>query len=145
MGRATSNTDANSLTLEDTRVDFTVMGIQAGDLIKNITDGSYGRVTNVTANRLTVSELLFGTNNTFTENDYYSLPRFNSTSNVSEGFLPIHDIGESFKTELDFQWLFTAAAADKSVSNSAILQTYIDNYAAAATESFDDSIATCVW
>lgn len=145
MGRATADTDANSLTLEDTRVNFSVMGIVVGDLIRNITDGSYGRVSNVTANRLTVSELIFGTNNTFSENDYYSLPRLNSSPDTSAGLMSIHEVGESFKTDLDFQWVFTANAGDKTVSNSSILQTYIDNYAAAASESFDDSVGTCVW
>ena len=145
MGRATADTDTNTLTLEDTRVNFSTMGIQAGDVIRNITDGSYGRITNVSTNTITVSELLYGTDNSFQENDYYTLPRLNSTANTGEGLLPIHQIGESFKTEIDFQWAFTASASDKTVSNSAVLQNYIDNYVTNASESFDDTIGTCIW
>jgi len=145
MGRATAG--STNLVLEDTNVDFTMMGIQAGDLIRNITDGSYGRVTSVAAtpNRLTVSELLFGEDNTFSLNDYYSLPRFNSVTNVREGLLGIHEVAEPFKTDINFDWTFTVAAADLTILNSAILQNYIQNYAAAGSEVFDDSVGTCIW
>ncbi|MBL1141976.1 MAG: hypothetical protein HND53_08105 [Proteobacteria bacterium] len=145
MGRATADTDANGLTLEDTSVDFTVMGIQVGDLIRNVTDDSYGRISSVAATRLTVSELLFGTDNTFAQNDYYAMPRFNSDSNARQGHLGLSEIAEPFKSELNFDWTTTANALDIVVTNSSILQNYIDTYAAAGSESFDDSVGTCIW
>ncbi len=145
MGRATADTDANGLTLEDTSVNFTVMGIQTGDLIRNITDDSYGRISNVAANSLTVSELLFGTDNTFTVNDYYSLPRLNSTTNTRQGLLSLQELGEPFKTDLNFDWTITANATDITVLNSGILQNYMQNYAAAGSEVFDNSVGTCIW
>lgn len=112
IGRATSDSDANSLTLDDTSVDFTVMGIQLGDLVRNITDGSYGRVTAVTANRLTVAELNLGTNNTFSNNDYYVLPRFNGTTDTRRGMFSFHEAGEIFHTGFSIDW--KAEAADGS-------------------------------
>jgi hypothetical protein len=104
MGRATTDSDANGLTLEDTNVDFTVMGIRLGDLIRNLTDGSYGTVTNVTANRLTVSELVLGTNNVFTKDDYYTLPRFNSVTDTRKGLLGFYEIGESQESKFNIDW-----------------------------------------
>lgn len=144
MGQATA-TNADGLILEDSSVDFTVMGIQPGDLIRNITDDSYGRVINVAANNLTVSELLFGTNNTFAQNDYYALPRFNSATNVRQGHLGFHETAEPFKTDLNFDWTITPNVADVTVVNSVVLQNYIQNYVAAGSESFDDSVGTCIW
>lgn len=116
VGRATANTDANGLTLDDTNVDFTVMGVQVGDLVRNITDGSYGRITAVAANRLTVSELILGTNNTFSNNDYYQLPRYNSNTNMRLGLSPIHELGEVFHTSFSVDW--GAQAADGSTVTS---------------------------
>jgi len=142
IGRATS---AGGLTLNDTNVDFTVMGIQVGDLVRNTTDGSYGRVSSVAANSLTVDELLFGINNTFSNNDYYALPRLNGVTNVREGLLGIHEVGESFKTDINFDWTITVNAADVTVLNSDLLQNTMQNYAAAGSETFDDAVGTCFW
>ena len=111
MGRATS---AGGLTLNDTNVDFTVMGIQVGDLVHNVTDGSIGTVSVApTANSLTVTELNLGTNNTFSNGDYYVLPRYNSVTNTREGLLSLHEPGEVFHTSFNIDW--GAQAADGSV------------------------------
>lgn len=145
MGRATADTDANGLTLDNTSVNFTIMGVVEGDLIRNITDGSYGRITAVSANRITVDELLYGSDNTFALNDYYSIPRLNGEENVSEGLLAIHEVAEPFKTEVDFTWAFTANAADITVTDSNLLLTYMNNLVTAGNRSFDDSTGTCIW
>ena len=84
IGRATAS---GSLTLNDTSVDFTVMGIQVGDLVRNISDGSFGRITSVATNQLTVAELILGVENDFDIGDYYVLPRFNEATNTREGLL----------------------------------------------------------
>ncbi|MFB3101387.1 MAG: hypothetical protein ACE1ZM_08080, partial [Gammaproteobacteria bacterium] len=76
---------SNSTVLTDANNDFVVMGVQAGDLVVNVTDGSIGRVSAtvaVTANTVTVDELKFGIDNSFEANDYYSLPRFNTDNNT---------------------------------------------------------------
>ncbi|GEM_PF-1049667 len=140
-----TNAASSATQLLDNTKDFVVMGVQAGDLIWNITDDSMGRITAVATTELTVDSLLFGVNNNFTVADRYFLPRFNATTNVREGHLGIHEVGEPFKTDLNFDWTFTANAGDITVSNSAILQNYIDNYVASGSESFDDSIGTCIW
>jgi len=111
MGRATS---AGGLTLNDTNVDFTDMGIQVGDLVHNVTDGSIGIVSVApTASSLTVAELNLGTNNTFSNNDYYVIPRYNSSTNTREGLLPLHESGEVFHTSFSIDW--GAQAADGSI------------------------------
>tara|TARA_R110002072_G_C7960630_1_gene533859 strand:- start:946 stop:4338 length:3393 start_codon:yes stop_codon:yes gene_type:complete len=145
IGRATADSDGNGLTLDDTNVDFTVMGIQAGELIRNTTDGSYGRISVVSANRLTVDDLLFGVDNTFSNNDYYSLPRLNGVTNIREGLIGIHEAGEAFKTRINFDWAITANALDVTVLNSGILQNTMQTYAASGSEVFDDSVGTCIW
>jgi hypothetical protein len=144
MGQATA-TNANNLILEDSSVDFTVMGVQSGDLIRNITDDSYGRISNVAANQLTVTELNLGTDNIFEQNDYYSIPRFNSNKNTRHGHVAILEKGEPFKTDLNLSWDFTASPFDINVINSTLLQDYIDNYVNAESESFDDTVANCIW
>lgn len=57
-------TSASATTLTDTQNDFVRMGVVAGDLVHNITDGSYGAITVVAATVLTVG-LEFGSENDF--------------------------------------------------------------------------------
>lgn len=131
--------------LIDANKNFIAMGVQAGELIQNITDGSIGRITAITATTLTVDSLLFGTNNQFINGDNYSLPRFSSTSGIREGVLGMHEVGEPFKTALNFDWFFTANATDIVVTNSSILPNYMTNYVISGSESFDDTVGTCIW
>ena len=158
-GQATAGT--NGLTLEDTNNDFVVMGVQIGDLIVNHTDGSIGRVSEIDSvapfDTLSVNELLFGTNNSFTVNDYYSLPRYNAYNNTREGLLTFHEVGKHFPTALNIDWNFTtAAAADISFDAAAFpgvqatystaLTNYLGSYAEdGGTQSFDNFIGTCIW
>lgn len=144
QGQATAG--SNSLTLNDVNNDFIVMGVQVGDIILNMTDGSVGRVSSVVdADTLTVDELNFGSNNLFTVNDYYSLPRFNTDGAAREGLLSFHEVGEAFKTALVFDWTISASPGDITVTNSTLLQTYMQNYAAAGSETFDNTVGTCIW
>lgn len=137
----------NDLTIDDANNDFVVMGVQVGDLIVNHTDGSSGRVSAVVdADTLTVDELYFGADNIFEVNDYYSLPRNNTDNGTREGLLAFHEVGKPFKTRLNFDWMITTVAlGDITVSNSIILQNYMQNYAASGSASFDNSIGTCIW
>jgi hypothetical protein len=149
MGRATS---AGGLTLNDTNVDFTVMGIQVGDLVHNVTDGSFGRVLVApTANSLTVTELNLGTNNTFSINDYYAIPRFNSITNTREGLLPFHEQGEYFHTAFDIDWsVNVSAVSNTGPSTDATYNGSINNFVQASsnnsgTVSISDAQANCTW
>ena len=140
-----TNAGSSATQLEDSNKNFITMGIQGGDLLWNITDNSYGSITLVTANTLTVDSLEYGTNNTFNNGDQYMLPRFNSSTDTRQGLLAFHEVGEPFKTDLNFDWAITADAGDIVVTDSNILQNYIQNYAASGSESFDDSVGTCIW
>jgi hypothetical protein len=113
-GRATANTDGNGLTLEDTNIDFITIGIQTGDLVlvRNITDGSFGKVTAVSANQLTVGEGLYnGTNNVFAENDYYIIQRYSPRSSTRSGLLPIYFTGEPYTSGFDLEWSIPIGAS----------------------------------
>lgn len=151
---------SNSTTLTDVNNNFVVMGVQAGDLIVNITDGSISRVSAtvaVTANTVTVDELKYGSDNSFEVNDYYSLPRYNANNTTREGLLAFHEVGKHFPTALNIDWNFaTAAAVDISfdavtfpgvqATYSTALTTYLNSYAEdGGTQSFDNSISTCIW
>ncbi len=151
---------SNSTTLTDVNNNFVVMGVQAGDLIVNITDGSISRVSAtvaVTANTVTVDELKYGSDNSFEVNDYYSLPRYNANNTTREGLLAFHEVGKHFSTALNIDWNFaTAAAADISfdavtfpgvqATYSTALTTYLNSYAEdGGTQSFDNFIGTCIW
>ena len=159
-GQATADTDANGLTLEDTNNDFVVMGVLAGDLVVNNSDGSVGRITAVTANQLTVDGLKFGANNMFANGDDYSIPRYNTDNATREGLLSFHEVGKYFPSSFDIDISISAlsAADDVAFDNvgypgvdatySAALETHIRNYYAAG---FNDSLSVslaegvCVW
>ena len=154
-GQAAAGT--NSLTLEDANNNFVVMDVQASDLIINLTDGSFGRVSAVAVNVLTVDALYFGSDNSFEVNDYYFLPRNTADNNAREGLLAFHEVGKHFPTAFDIDWDFvTAAAADISfdavtfpgvqATYSTAVETYLDSYAEdGGTQSFANSNGTCIW
>jgi hypothetical protein len=140
-----TNAAASETQLQDTNKNFLTMGVSAGDIVQNITDESVGRITSVTATTITVDELLFGTNNEFSANNVYVIPKYNSTENIREGLLAIHEVGEAFQTDLTFDWTITPVAADKTISNSTIIENYLDNYLAANSETFTESVGACIW
>ena len=158
VGQATGGSGGQ--VLEDTSKNFNAMNVLAGDLVVNHTDGSIGRVSSsvaVTANTLTVDELKYGSDNSFEVNDYYSLPRYNANNTTREGLLAFHEVGKHFSTALNIDWNFaTAATTDISfdavtfpgvqATYSTALTTYLNSYAEdGGTQSFDNSISTCIW
>jgi hypothetical protein len=154
MGRATVGSANLVLVDNDLNVNnnFTVKGIQAGDLIHNITDDSYGTITAVTANSLTVDELRFGTNNTFSNTDYYVLPRFNSTSSTREGHLGFNETGEFLESTFNINWgALESDGATVSINTTGSYSNYdnsIKRFAQTSSEtvetvSIDDG--SCVW
>lgn len=108
VGKVTAVT-SDGLSLTDTNKNFSTMGIQVGDEIIDLTDGSHGKVTAVTSTSLTVDTLVSGTNNQFAINDFYILPRFNTDGSTRRGLLSLAIPGKSFATAFNFDWNLTQA------------------------------------
>lgn len=156
-GVATAGSTATQL--EDTSKNFMSMGVQAGELIQNLTDGSFGRITVVSANSLTVGELKFGINNTFSNGDNYVLPRLNTDSNTREGLLSLHETGEPFFTLFNLDWNVTTLNPNDIVFVEAIssgdpgyveaayrmAELYLQTYALSGSLAIDDADAFCIW
>ena len=125
------------LTLIDTRADFIGGGIVNGDMLVNLSDGSVGRVNNVTdPTMLTVSGLNFGRNNQFSENDVYRLPRYNAGHNIRKGLLPVHEPGKRFPSGFHVEW--RAPVLDRYVITGFTPDTQ-SGYAAAVVQSLQSS------
>lgn len=107
----------NSADLNDSTVDFNVMGVRAGDLVVNLTDGSMGRVDTAAANTLTMDTLYFGTDNDFDNGDLYIIPRYNTDNATREGLLSLHEPGKYYETALAMDWS-TLSSNGVSVSTS---------------------------
>jgi len=110
IGVASAASAANSL--EDVDVNFTAAGVAAGDLVRNLTDGSQGMVATVGIpddNTLTVASLYGGTDNDFDVGDSYALVRHLPESGTRYGLLPVHEYGKPFLTEFSVQWSLTNA------------------------------------
>jgi len=156
IGRVTAS---GSLTLNDTNVDFTVMGIQVGDLVRNISDGSFGRITSVATNQLTVAELILGEENDFDIGDYYALPRFNEATNTREGLLSFHEPGEVFHTSFSIDWgaqeaegsdvVHTSKTDEKSeyASDSSGIEEWVERSRSnnSGTISVSEADSQCTW
>jgi hypothetical protein len=153
MGVATAG--SIGLVIEDTGRDFTVMGILPGDIIVNISDGSFGQISMVTANQLTVRALNFGTENDFDNGDYYYLPRHNTDGATREGLLSFHMPGRPFKTGFDFDWDITQSNGAQRVitvntpspdsTYQTILEGHIEGILGTVSVDFDDDKGQCVW
>lgn len=150
-GRATANTDANGLTLEDTTADFTTMGILSGDIVTNISDGSTGRVTTVnSATQLTVSSLTLGTANAFANNDYYSISRSNPVISTRSGMLPLHRLGETFPSGFTVDWNLAGGTIATTLATDSTYTTALSGYAGSSssysgTITVNETNAACQW
>ena len=122
FGMETGIATGGSITsLVDTTRDFVSLNIGVGDTVLNISDGSSGIVTAVSATTLTLSVLTGGYNNTFvsghsyrinrmfTQGDYYVIPRYITDNTTREGLLSFHEPGKQFKTGFTVDWNITAA------------------------------------
>lgn len=66
-------TDGSATSVTDSGEDFTKDGLVEGLYVLNVTDGSYGYITTIAAETLTISSLTGGTDNTFTAGDVYTI------------------------------------------------------------------------
>jgi type II secretory pathway pseudopilin PulG len=114
-GRATASL---GLILEDTAADFTTMGVQAGDVVHNLTDGSVGTVASVATDQLTLGALSLGTDNAFDANDYYAITRFSAATGTREGLLPVHEPGALIPSGFSFDWSILTANANTLVPDA---------------------------
>jgi hypothetical protein len=158
-GIATNAIASPSLTtLQDSNKNFLNLGVQAGDLVRNTTDNSIGRIIDVAANELTVDQLYFGSDNQFQNRDTYTIPKFNSVTNTRLGQLPFHEVAEVFPTTLNLDWAITVDPLDPGdidfdtvafpaapLGYQTNLKNYLRSYAANSTEFFPNDIASCVW
>ena len=121
-GVATSG--SGGLTLVDSGKDFSALGIQAGDLLIDSTDGSSGRVRSVGSTSLTLEYLYHGASNSISAGDSYYLPRFNTDGASREGLLSFHQPGKAFATGFSMDWNLTGAAYVISSSATNLQSTY---------------------
>nr|VFK26453.1 MAG: hypothetical protein BECKMB1821I_GA0114274_10012 [Candidatus Kentron sp. MB]VFK74581.1 MAG: hypothetical protein BECKMB1821H_GA0114242_100672 [Candidatus Kentron sp. MB] len=123
-GVATSATLGNTLQDTDRGMDFGALGIRIGDMVENVTDGTYGVVTNIPdADTLALRRLASDKTMGFDPGDSYEIPRFNGVPGTREGALPIHAVGERFQTGFTVGWNIPAVAiaTTPSVNNGAYL------------------------
>ena len=140
-------TGGGTNTLTDINKNFTTMGVIAGDLIINITDGSFGRVTNVTATTLTVDKMEMGTNNIFSVSDVYRISRYDSVINTPQGLLAFHQPGKYFKSTFDIDWSLTNVTLNTSTGVQTEYQTKVqlDVSASTSTMNISEDEGACVW
>jgi hypothetical protein len=149
-----ASTGSDSDTLVDSTKDFTLMGLQAGDLVVNQTDDSRGRVVSVVdATTITIDQLDFGTDNDFDSGDTYIIPRFNGNEDTRQGLLPIHEANEVFKTPFGVDWQISTGGTvtvDTGITSSRHtkeLERAIKLSYGTVSDSIavDDSLGSCSW
>nr|VFK56493.1 MAG: hypothetical protein BECKTUN1418D_GA0071000_10482 [Candidatus Kentron sp. TUN] len=104
-GTAMDGSLGNTLKDADRTVNFSTLGIRVGDIVENVTDGTYGAVTDIPDPTSLVLNRL-GSDNAmaFDPGDNYEIPRFNGKPNTWEGSLPLHAVGERFRTGFTVAW-----------------------------------------
>jgi hypothetical protein len=107
-------------TLEDEGIDFgsALVGVNAGDRVLNLTDGSQGVVASVAGQTLTATSLYGGMDNDFDAGDNYALVRQLPQTGTRSGQLPIHEFGKPFVTDFSVKWSLLPSN-DNTVSTSA--------------------------
>ena len=117
-GLATGGSSGNTLEDADRPTDFSVLGIRIGDIVENVSDGTYGVVVAVSDADTIVLDRL-GSDDTvddtmaFDPGDSYEIPRFNGIVGVWEGLLPFHAMGERFRTGFTVAWNVPGEISDK--------------------------------
>ena len=145
-GTTLMDADAN---FQATPEAFGAMNVQAGALVRDLDDGSFGQVASVTGpHTLTVTSLNMGTNDKFTTGDHYVISRYDPVPNTTEGMLPIQEPGQAFATGFTLDWSASGATLVSGGTDSAY-NTAITNLAKAsasynATVSVSSSNGECI-
>lgn len=97
-GRHTGS-DNQATTLTDSDKEFRLTSVEVGDILHNISDGSWGEITVITGTTLTVGDLLGGVENDFDTGDLYevvNLAQVDSGTATSGSATQMVDSGGSF-------------------------------------------------
>jgi hypothetical protein len=108
--RGIAGAGSSGLSLQDSNVDFIALGVVVGDVVINVSDGSYGRVDTVVANTISVGDLTFGTENDFDPGESYALIRHDAVAGTRQGRLAFHHYGEVFPTGFNIDWDISSVA-----------------------------------
>lgn len=101
--------------------DLVALGVAPGDMLENASSGAQGVVATVgvpTVSTLTVVEVLGG-DDIASPGDGYRLSRFEGQAGTRVGHLPIHDLGEAFRTAFSPAWNLPAASNNVVLAPSA--------------------------
>jgi hypothetical protein len=106
---ATGVADSGSAVhLDQAAGNFVAKGVQVGDILVNIDDGSQGPITAVTPTRIDFEALAGGTENDVDPGENFRVePSFRSTLD-RDGQLPVHLRNQIFNTPFTATWDFTA-------------------------------------
>nr|VFK63529.1 MAG: hypothetical protein BECKTC1821F_GA0114240_10985 [Candidatus Kentron sp. TC] len=123
-GVATSGSLGNILRDAARAVDFAALGIRLGDMVENVSDRTYGVVIGISDSRtLSLKRLASDETMAFSPGDSYEIPRFNGIPGTREGALPLHGVGERFRTGFTVSWDTSEGALEMphSANNSRYL------------------------
>jgi len=96
QGTHTGSDGSSNLT--DSSMDFVDLGIQIGDIVRNITDGSIATVNNVTTNTLALGTLSSGMDNDFDSDDQYEIySDLSGTASAGSSGLVLQDTSRDFE------------------------------------------------
>jgi len=138
--------------------DFVADGVQGGDMIQNLSDGSRARVQGlVPPDTLTLSGLDYGGSNSFSPGDSYSIARFNGVNGTPEGQIPYHEADEAYASAFSVSWNLPVANGFDTTAASSLtdvipaylnkLREFLQSNAPAASIPLQIGLAdgSCVW
>nr|VFK20367.1 MAG: hypothetical protein BECKLFY1418C_GA0070996_107115 [Candidatus Kentron sp. LFY] len=125
-GMATNGSLGNTLRDASRSVGFDALGIGVGDMVENVGDETYGVVAGMPDSvTLTLRRLASDETMAFDLGDSYEIPRFNGIPNTREGALPLHAVGERFRTGFTVAWKIPDGVMEttRSVNNVGYLES----------------------
>jgi len=143
-----AGTGSAGIVLADANVDFQLMNVQIGDLVRNVSLGTTGQVAIVNQHSLTV----VGT--TFNVGNHYSLSRFSGRAGTTQGLLPIHEPGSSYTAGFDLDWSFLISNGNTVTRTTSgghsIYNSGLDNWTEASsgrlgTVTMASTGSSCSW
>lgn len=135
----------------DTDKDFVAQGVQPGDVVENLSQGTFGVVDSVSTSSIFVTKAMFASG------DRYAVSRMNGVSGTREGLLPLHQAGEAYRTAGAVGWRMTIGggaslnvtidpgASVLSTVYSASIQAFAQSTSISGEIALDDQQLACVW